>query len=394
MNSLHESLQSSVPLPERGLSGFSANLGQRLVFGPRSLSKMGPLVREMGAGRILLVADPAIREAGHLECALASLRESKTQALVFDQVRENPTSRSVEEAASRLEEEKFDLIAAVGGGSAMDTAKAVNFLLTNGGRMEDYRGYGKASHDMYPSIGVPTTAGTGSEAQSYALIVRSRDHLKMACGDPRVRFQGVILDPELLGTAPGQVLAAAAADALSHAIESLVSAAGHPISRMFSCWSWKLLEPNCESAVNERNQEALSQMLIGAYLAGMAVELSMLGAAHACANPLTARYSIRHGSAVALFLPEVVRLNGAAANAEYGQLEGIDPGQAAESLAERLETLRTRFHLPGSLAEQGVLESSIGDMAAEAAQQWTGQFNPVPLTVEVARRIYESLLES
>ena len=127
MNPLHSSRQSSHPLSESGLSGFSADLGQRLVFGPRSLSKIGPLAREMGAGRILLVADPAIREAGHLECALAPLRESKMEALVFDQVRENPTSHSVEEAASRLEEEKFDLIAAVGGGSAMDTAKAVNF---------------------------------------------------------------------------------------------------------------------------------------------------------------------------------------------------------------------------------------------------------------------------
>ena len=391
MNSLHKSLQSSVPLPESGLSDFSADLGQRLVFGRRSLSKIGPLAREMGAGRILLVADPAIREAGHLECALASLRESKMEALVFDQVRENPTSRSVEEAASRLEEEKFDLIAAVGGGSAMDTAKAVNFLLTNGGRMEDYRGYGKARHDMYPSIGVPTTAGTGSEAQSYALITRSRDHLKMACGDPGVRFQGVILDPDLLETAPRQVLAVAAADALSHAVESLVSAASHPISRMFSCWSWKLLEPNCENAVNQRNREALGQMLIAAYLAGMAVELSMLGAAHACANPLTARYGIRHGAAVALFLPGVVRCNGAAARTEYGQLEGIDPARAAESLAVRLENLRARFDLPGSLVELGVTESSIEDMAAEAAKQWTGQFNPVPLTAGRARRIYEAL---
>ena len=391
MNSLHRSLQSSIPRPADGLSSFSADLGQQLVFGPASLSKIGPFVREMGAGRILLVADPAMREAGHLERALASLGESKTESLVFDQVQENPTTRSVEDAASRLEEEKFDLIVAVGGGSTMDTAKAVNFLLSNGGRMEDYRGYGQAGNDMYPSIGVPTTAGTGSEAQSYALIARSRDHLKMACGDPGVRFRGVILDPDLLDTAPSQVLAAAAADALSHAVESLVSAASHPISRMFSCWSWKLLEGNCENAVNERNREALGQMLMGAYLAGMAVELSMLGAAHACANPLTARYGIRHGAAVALLLPGVVRLNGPAVNADYGQLEGIDPVQAAESLAVRLEALRTRFDLPTSLVELGVNESSIEELATEAARQWTGQFNPVSLTAGTARQLYESL---
>ena len=391
MNSLHRALQSSIPRPENGLSGFSTNLGQQLVFGPGSVSRIGTLAREMGAGRVLLVADPAMRETGHLERVLASLGESETESLIFDQVQENPTTGSVEEAASRLEEEKFDLIVAVGGGSAMDTAKALNFLLSNGGRMEDYRGYGQAGKDMYPSIGVPTTAGTGSEAQSYALIARSRDHQKMACGDPGVRFRGVILDPELLETASRQVLAASAVDALSHAVESLASAASHPISRMFSCWSWKLLEPNCENAVNEGNREPLGQMLIGAYLAGMAVELSMLGAAHACANPLTARYGLSHGAAVALLLPRVVRMNGPAVNADYGMLEGIDPVQAAESLARRLEALRTRFDLPTSLLELGVSESSIEELAREAAQQWTGQFNPVPLTAETATRIYESL---
>ena len=391
MNSLHKSLQSSISLPENGLSGFSADLGQQLVFGPGSLSTIGPSAREMGAGRVLLVTDPSIREAGHLEHALASLGEAKTESLIFDQVQENPTTGSVEEAASRLEEEKFDLIVAVGGGSVMDTAKAVNFLLSNGGRMEDYRGYGRAGKNMYPSIGVPTTAGTGSEAQSYALIASSQDHLKMACGDPGVRFRRVILDPDLLETAPRQVLAAAAVDALSHAVESLVSATSNPISRMFSCWSWRLLEPSCENAVNEGNREALGQMLIGAYLAGMAVELSMLGAAHACANPLTARFGVRHGAAVALLLPGVVRLNGLAVNADYGQLEGIDPVQAAESLAVRLAALRIRFDLPTSLVELGVDESSIEQLATEAAQQWTGQFNPVPLTTETATRIYESL---
>ncbi len=391
MNSTHRSHQSSIPLPENSLSGFSSDLGQQLVFGPGSLSRLGPFAREMGAGRVLLVADPAMAEAGHLERVLASLGESKTESLIFDQVQENPTTRLVEAAAARLAEEKFDLIVAVGGGSAMDTAKALNLLLTSGGRMEDYRGFGKAGNDMYPSIGVPTTAGTGSEAQSYALIGRSRDHLKMACGDPGVRFRRVILDPDLLETAPRQVLAAAGADALSHAVESLVSAASHPISRMFSCWSWKLLEPNCENGVNEGNREALGQMLIGAYLAGMAVELSMLGAAHACANPLTARYGIRHGAAVALVLPAVVRLNGSAVNEDYGELEGIDPVGAAESLAVRLEAIRARTSLPTSLIELGVSESSIQELATEAAQQWTGRFNPVPLTAETATRIYEPL---
>ncbi len=392
MNRRDESPSPSGLSPSDSLSAFSAELGQNLVFGPQSLSGLGAMAREMSADRILLVTDRRIREAGHLEAARASLHDSALELVIFDRVPEDPTSDSVEAAARAVSGEFFDLIAAIGGGSVMDTAKAVNFLLTNGGRIEDYRGYGKAGAPMFPSIGVPTTAGTGSEAQSYAVIARSPDRQKMACGDPGARFKAVILDPDLLVTAPRDVLATSGLDALSHAVESLVSSNSHSISRMFSSWSWRLLDENCENAVNKRAPEALGQMMIGAYLAGMAVELSMLGAAHACANPLTARHKIRHGAAVGLLLPQVVRFNGSLAQGDYRLLQGVDRNDPSESLAARLEELRLRFDLPTSLAQVGVSRSSIAEMAEQAERQWTARFNPIPLTVEAATCIYESSL--
>ena len=135
----------------------------------------------------------------------------------------NPDSRMVEAGRAVAASCRVDSIVALGGGSSLDCAKGINFVLTNGGTMRDYRGFGKATRPMLPSIGVPTTAGTGSEAQSYALISDSETHAKMACGDPKAAFRIALLDPELTVTQPRAVTAIAGYDAISHAVESYVT---------------------------------------------------------------------------------------------------------------------------------------------------------------------------
>src|SRR5262249_4264681 len=174
---------------------------------------------------------------------------------------------------------------AVGGGSSMDCAKGTNVLLTNGGVMADYKGYGKATKPMLPSIGVPTTTGTGSEAQSYALIADARTHMKMACGDRKLAFRVAILDPEVTVSQPPKVGAITAIDAMSHAIESYVCTRHSPVSQSFARSAWRLLEPNYEKVLhNPKNLEARAAMQLGANFAGSAIENAMLGAAHALAN--------------------------------------------------------------------------------------------------------------
>src|SRR5207249_10078818 len=186
----------------------------------------------------------------------------------------------------------------VGGGSAMDCAKGINFLLTNGGRMADYQGFGKAKKPMLPSIGIPTTAGTGSEAQSFALIADEQTHMKMACGDRKAAFHIAILDPEVTVSQPAKVTAITGVDALSHAVESYVTTRRNPLSQLFAREAWRLLQANFEKVLRRPdNLEARSAMQLGAYLAGSAIETSMLGAAHALANPLTAHYGMTHGIA-------------------------------------------------------------------------------------------------
>jgi len=360
---------------------------QRIVFGAGTLARLGELVRELGGSRVLLVGDAGVRRAGHIDDAVRSLQSSSVDVHVFDEVDENPTTDHVEQGADGARRQHVDCIVGLGGGSAMDCAKGINFLLTNGGRMEDYRGHGKASRPMLPSLGVPTTAGTGSEAQSYALISQPRTHVKMACGDPQARFRTVVLDPLLPPSAPRDVIAATGMDAIAHAAESFVTRKRNPLSMLLAGEAWRLLEANLEAVLGRsRDSGVWGRMLLGAHLAGQAIELSMLGAAHACANPLTAHYGVVHGHAVSLMLPHVMRHNARAVGELYARLGSATGATAWERVAE----LRAAAGLPARLRDLGVARDRLARLAAEAEEQWTLAFNPATMTRTELVELYEA----
>ena len=369
----------------------------RVLFGENSIERLGELVRELDARRVLLVTDPGIVEAGHVEHALQALKAAGCQSAVFSQVEENPTTRVVN-AGTRFARQNgpIECIVGLGGGSSMDCAKGINFLLTNGGKMEDYQGMGKASKPMLPSLGVPTTAGTGSEAQSFALISQRGSHVKMACGDKKARFRAVILDPFLTASMPRQVAAVTAIDAVSHALESFVTTCRNPLSQMFAREAWRILAGNFEAALeNPDNSEIGGRMLVGAHWAGAAIENSMLGAAHAMANPLTARYGITHGIAVGLMLPHVVRFNGSVAGGCYQELLSAagasngSPGSSPERLSQHLVRFKQAAGLPLRLRDCGVCSDDFPLLAQQATQQWTGTFNPRKLNQDQFIELYE-----
>jgi alcohol dehydrogenase len=371
----------------------------RVVFGAGTAARLGELVREYGGRRVLLVTDPGLEEAGHPQRALASLREAGLVAFVFDAVEVNPTDRHVQAGLKAARSHGIDFLVAVGGGSSMDCAKGINFLLTNGGRMADYRGFGKVTKPMLPSISVPTTAGTGSEAQSYALIADERTHMKMACGDRKAAFRAAILDPEVTVSQPEKVTAVTGIDALSHALESYVCARRNPLSQTFAREAWRLLEPNLSVVLREPGDlEARGAMQLGAHFAGVAIENAMLGAAHALANPLTAHYGVTHGTAVGILLPHVVRFNAPAVGALYADLAretGLvngDGGAAAEAIARRITGLMEEAGQPTRLSPCGVSGGILAVLAEEAAQQWTGRFNPRPVTEQDLLGLYEAAL--
>jgi alcohol dehydrogenase len=380
-----------------GLPSFDFHVLPRVLFGAGKLAQLGELTRELGGARVLLVTDPGLWQAGHPQRALASLREAGLKTWVFDRVEENPTTRHVEEGLAAARENNIDFLVAVGGGSSMDCAKGVNFLLTNGGTMADYRGFGKATRPMLPSIGVPTTSGTGSEAQSFALIADERSHMKMACGDRKAAFHVAILDPEVTVSQPPKVTAITGVDALSHAVESYVTTKRNPLSQLFAREAWRLLEGNLEVVMREpANLEARGAMQLGAHLAGLAIENSMLGACHACANPLTAHYGLTHGIAIGILLPHVVRYNASEVAALYGDLAhdvGLvngDESIAAEALARRLVEVMQSLDLPTTLSACGVSAGILPVLANEASEQWTGKFNPRPAGEAELLHLYEA----
>ncbi len=385
------------------LKPFDFHSPTRVVFGPGSLNKLGELARELGDTRVLLVTDPGLESAGHPQRAMASLREAGLEVFLFDGVEQNPTDRHVVAGVAFARPLGIDLIVSVGGGSSMDCAKGINFLLTNGGAMADYKGFGKAKKPMLPSIGVPTTAGTGSEAQSFALIADEKSHMKMACGDRKAAFHIAILDPEVTVSQPAKVTAITGIDALSHALESYVTTRRNPLAQMYAREAWKLLEGHLEKVLkNPTDMEARAAMQLGAFKAGTAIENSMLGATHACANPLTAHYGLTHGIAIGILLPHVVRFNAAVVGDLYQELADESsfpeaagnghPGPAAERLAERITALLKIAALPTTLSECGIAGGILPVLADEAAGQWTARFNPRPVTDVDLLGLYEAAL--
>jgi alcohol dehydrogenase len=362
---------------------FDFQIRTRVLFGEGRFEELGTLARELGFRRTLLVADHGLVTAGYVARALERLVEAGVETFAFHDFEPNPDTAMVEAGRVFAAASGVDSIIGLGGGSSLDCAKAINFTLTNGGSMRDYWGYGKTSRPMLPMIAIPTTAGTGSEAQCYALISDAETHLKMACGDPKAAFRVAILDPLLTRSQPRQVTAATGYDAISHAVESYVATGRTALSQCFAREAWRLLAANYERVLQDPDDvEARGAMQLGAHLAGVAIEHSMLGATHACANPLTAHYGITHGLAIAALLPHVVRWNHLAAGELYCELDGDDLGHRLACMAEMAD-------LAVRLREQGVSREALPALADEAATQWTGRFNPRLFDAGGALEIYE-----
>ena len=386
------------------MQSFDFNLRTRIVRGAGALDQLGELAAEVlalaGDGRrVLLVSDPGIVAAGHVQRGIDSLTTAGLEVQLFDGAQENPTTDNIEQALVVAKEFKPDLLVGLGGGSSMDCAKGVNFVYSGGGTMHDYHGVGKAIKPMLPMIAVPTTSGTGSEMQSFALISDAKTHVKMACGDKKASCRVAILDPELTLTQPAQVTSLTGIDAVSHAVETCVTKRRNPVSVQYSKEAWRLLEANFETVLqNPDDLEARAAMQLGAAYSGVAIENSMLGAAHALANPLTATYGIAHGQAVGLMLPHVVRFNGVEFDDLYrgllnasGSMVQVDHGQSAsEYLAGFLTRLVSNAGLEVKLAALGVEQDKLQSLAAAAAEQWTGTFNPRAVDAESLLGLYQN----
>ena len=379
------------------MSTFDFQLRTRIVFGPDTIESLGDLAGELGARRALVASDAGIVEAGHAQRGIDALERAGIETQLFSAVHENPTTDDVNEGLKLAQRYEPELIVGLGGGSSMDCAKGINFLYTNGGRMQDYWGVGKALRPLLPMIAVPTTAGTGSETQSFALISDAKTHVKMACGDKKASFRVAILDPKLTLTQPSRVSALTGIDAISHAIETYVTTRRNPMSLIFSREAWRLLATSFARVLSAPDDlEARGNMQKGACFAGLAIENSMLGATHALANPLTANFDVTHGQAIGIMLPHVVRFNATVSEVAYQELADVLLGSGvrtferadSESLATFLSELTEKAGLATNLGQCGVDRSAIPELSEMASKQWTATFNPRPLNTGDFAHLY------
>lgn len=370
------------------LAPFDYQPRTRLIYGNGTLARVGELARDLGGTRVLVVSDPGIVKAGYVTRAVSFLIDAGLQARVFGEVRENPSTEDVDACVAAAREFKADLLIGLGGGSSMDTAKGCNFILTNGGRIHDYWGVGKATKPMLPLIAIPTTAGTGSECQSFALISDAETHVKMACGDPKAAAKVAILDAELTVSQPQRVTVCTGMDALTHALETAVTNKRSAYSSLFSREGFRLCHSGFSRVLRDpADIEARGMMLLGAAYAGIAIENSMLGAAHSCANPLTAKFHVVHGEAVGVMMPHVIRFN-----SKLPEIAAIYESYFDGDLADRVSELLWEARMPRKISEYGVKEEHLQDLAEMAAKQWTAQFNPRMPTVADFVEMYRAAL--
>jgi len=371
---------------------------QRLEFGAGCSQRVGEFAKILGS-HALVVTDPGIMAAGHPQKILDALHLAGLKTFLFDRSVENPSDSSVQECAFKAKSMGVDLIIGVGGGSSLDTAKGANFILTNGGSMKDYWGVRKAKKQLLPMIAIPTTAGTGSECQSYALISDDQTKRKMACGDPSALPRITLLDPELTLSQPMSVCMATAMDALAHTLESAVCTKRNESSDYHAKRGFSLLVRNMEQVWQcPDDLDARGAVFLGAAHAGAAIERSMLGAAHALANPLTAKKGVIHGQAVSLTLPAVMAYNREHSTslnvyAQMAKIAGIaesgsSDNDAFDQLLSTVIRLRKTAGLPELLDAVGCQDLDLEELAQDASGQWTAAFNPRKVDAPELLRIY------
>ncbi len=368
-----------------------------VLFAAGAFEQLGKAVADWGCQRAMIVSDPVIAALGYPDKAVNLLNAQGIETKVYTGVHENPSSDDVVRGVEAAQQFQPDLLIGLGGGSSMDCAKGMNFVYTNGGVIQDYWGIGKAEKPMLPMVAIPTTAGTGSETQSFALISDAETHVKMACGDKKATCRLAILDPVLTVTQPRRLTALTGIDAIAHAVETMVTTKRTEKSLHFSKRAWQLLAKNFPLVLKDPHDiEARGGMQLGACLAGIAIENSMLGATHALANPLTAHYGIVHGEGIAAMLPHVIRYNAQIMEEEYTQLAALAAGDSlpiatpcSEALATFISQLVQQAGLAGNLSALGVEQERLPQLSEDANKQWTKQFNPRTVEIEDLMALYQ-----
>lgn len=354
-----------------------------IVFGRDSVKELPGILKGYGAKKVMVVYDAGVKAAGIAEQVLAMVEETSIPYVVFDGVIPNPTNEVVEEAAGLARCNGVDAFVAVGGGSSIDLAKAIDVLMTNPGSIGDYAGIGKVRHPLFPLVAIPTTAGTSSEITNVSALTDTQKVVKYVVIDDKLVPSKVIIDPEFTRTVPASVTAATGLDAITHAVESYISNRSNPLTEYNSIKGLEILYRNITRAVTDgADMEAREQMMLGCVITGFGFSNANLGLVHAIAHTLSAHFHLAHGMANAAVLPYVMEFNADGCPekmAELARAIGLTMSGNMEDdkylLAGELLHLVQKLGIK-TLSEQGITELDLDMLAEEAMREPVLGFNP------------------
>jgi alcohol dehydrogenase class IV len=347
-----------------------------IIFGRRLLSQVGSCARRLGGKKIFLVSDPGVFEAGWVDVVMRSLLDEGLAFVFYDQVTPNPKDFEVDQGAKEYIRHGADVIVGLGGGSAMDAAKGIAILVSNGGSIKDYEGSDKIHRPLPPLVLCPTTCGTGSDVSQFAVVNDTEKHCKITIMSRCVAPDISLTDPDTLETLPDEYVCTTATDALSHAVEAFFSVASSSLTDVNALKAIRLISRSYIRAVRERRPEDLENLSRASLHAGMAFSNSLLGIVHALAHPIGGLYNANHGSVNAVLLPEVLRFDIPVVTEKLPDLalalghhvNEDSFGAAAEMAQETIEALLEGGCAPRSLRSLGVRREDLPDLAEKATR--------------------------
>lgn len=374
---------------------------ERIVYGPGSLSNIGEEAKKEG-NRVLIVSDNMMKKLGYLETCEKALQESGLHTAAFLDIETEPTDKYVEKALEMVQQENADVIVALGGGSCIDTAKAVAVLATNEGAIKDYMNNKKtAAHKALPLIAVPTTAGTGSEATDVTVITNTADGVKMMIKQPAFMPKAAIIDSQLSMSSPKSIKAATGMDALTHSIEAYISKKAHVFSDQLALSSAKLIMHNILKSYEDKDDtHAAEQMALGAMQGGMAFSNASVCLVHGMSRPIGAMFHVPHGISNAMLLPVILEYSSESCQSRLSELAafiypewaGLPEEEAADRFVQKVLELCQKLEIPnmkGWGIEEGAYHEVLEKMAADALESGSPGNNPIVPSEKNIIALYE-----
>ena len=378
-------------------------LNEVSYFGPGAREVLPKEIKRLGLHKAFVPTDKDLIKFGVADKVLSVLKNAGIPYEVFSDIKPNPTVANVNAGVKAFAESGADFILAIGGGSSIDTSKAIG-IITNNPEFSDVvslEGVADTKKKSVPIIALPTTAGTAAEVTINYVITDEKNEKKMVCVDPTDIPAIAIIDAELMYTLPKGLTAATGLDALTHAIEGLITKGAWEMSDMFEIKAIEMINRYLETAVNEpQNAEARNGMAVAQYIAGMAFSNVGLGVVHGMAHPLGAIFDIPHGVANALLLPTIMEFNAPAALDKYVTIakamnvykEGMSKEEAAQAAVDAVKALSIRVGIPQHLGDLGIKESDLPKLADSAIADVCTPGNPREVTRDIILDLYKKVL--